>query len=65
MSQPTDAVHPSAESKAKEDDDVVIVDKVETSLEWVLSSPPPQHQFEESPIIVEIGHLFEDEDVGH
>lgn len=25
------------------------------SLEWTLSSPPPIHQFDEPPIIVEIG----------
>ncbi|KDO28757.1 hypothetical protein SPRG_19971 [Saprolegnia parasitica CBS 223.65] len=34
------------------DADVVIPDLHET-LEWTLSSPPPLHQFEESPIIVE------------
>ncbi|KAF0684147.1 Aste57867_23877 [Aphanomyces stellatus] len=34
------------------DADVVVPDLSET-LEWTLSSPPPLHQFEESPIIVE------------
>lgn len=32
----------------------VVPELVET-LEWVLDSPPPLHQFEEPPIIVEIG----------
>jgi heme/copper-type cytochrome/quinol oxidase subunit 1 len=50
--------------KATKEDDVVVVDKVETSLEWTLTSPPPQHQFEESPIIVEIAHLY-DEPAAH
>ncbi|RHY09340.1 hypothetical protein DYB37_005842 [Aphanomyces astaci] len=34
------------------DPDVVIPELSET-LEWTLTSPPPIHQFEESPIIVE------------
>ena len=36
--------------------DVVVPELVET-LEWVLDTPPPLHQFEESPIIVEIAGL--------
>lgn len=35
------------------DDDVVKV-VLADSLEWALSSPPPIHQFDEPPIIVEI-----------
>eukprot|EP00617_Octactis_speculum_P024749 CAMPEP_0185767280 /NCGR_PEP_ID=MMETSP1174-20130828/41862_1 /TAXON_ID=35687 /ORGANISM="Dictyocha speculum, Strain CCMP1381" /LENGTH=64 /DNA_ID=CAMNT_0028451367 /DNA_START=90 /DNA_END=284 /DNA_ORIENTATION=+ len=35
------------------------IDLVDT-LEWVLDSPPPIHQFDEPPIVVEIAHLFED-----
>ena len=38
--------------------DVVTPECVDT-LEWVLDSPPPLHQFEESPIIVEVAHLVE------
>nr|CCA22165.1 AlNc14C146G7388 [Albugo laibachii Nc14]CCA24232.1 AlNc14C228G9252 [Albugo laibachii Nc14] len=38
--------------KPTEDPDVVIPDCVH-SLEWVLESPPPTHQFEEPPIVVE------------
>ena len=38
------------------DDGVVVPELVET-LEWVLDSPPPLHQFEESPIIVEIAGI--------
>ena len=33
-------------------DGAIIVSKVEYTLEWVLSSPPPLHAFEESPTIV-------------
>mmetsp|Transcript_19267 Transcript_19267/g.68488 ORF Transcript_19267/g.68488 Transcript_19267/m.68488 type:complete len:88 (-) Transcript_19267:136-399(-) len=36
--------------------DIVIPELVET-LEWVLATPPPLHQFEEPPIIVEIADL--------
>ena len=36
--------------------DVVVPETVDT-LEWVLDSPPPLHQFEESPIIVEIAGI--------
>ena len=35
----------------------VVVPLVTDSLEWTLSSPPPLHQFEEPPLIVEVEHL--------
>jgi hypothetical protein len=35
----------------------VIVPLVANSLEFTLSSPPPLHQFQESPIVVETEHL--------
>jgi hypothetical protein len=35
----------------------VIVPLVTDSLEWTLSSPPPLHQFDEPPLIVEVEHL--------
>jgi len=34
-----------------------IVPLTTTSLEWTLTSPPPLHQFDESPIVVETEHL--------
>jgi hypothetical protein len=37
--------------------DNVIVPLIVDSLEWTLSSPPPLHQFEEPPLIVEVEHL--------
>lgn len=37
----------------KEDEEVVKV-VLADSLEWALSSPPPIHQFDEPPIVVEI-----------
>jgi hypothetical protein len=37
--------------------DNVIVPLVTDSLEWTLTSPPPLHQFEEPPLIVEVEHL--------
>ncbi|CCI50283.1 hypothetical protein ABG067_003120 [Albugo candida] len=38
--------------KPTDDPDVVIPDCVH-SLEWLLESPPPMHQFTEAPIVVE------------
>ena len=37
--------------------DNVVVPLVANSLEWALSSPPPLHQFEEPPLVVETDHL--------
>ena len=37
--------------------DNVIVPLIANSLEFTLSSPPPIHQFNESPIVVETDHL--------
>ena len=37
--------------------DNVIVPLIANSLEFTLSSPPPLHQFQESPLIVETDHL--------
>jgi len=37
--------------------DNVIVPLIANSLEFCLSSPPPLHQFNESPIVVETEHL--------
>lgn len=36
---------------------VVKVPLTTDSLEWTLSSPPPLHQFEEPPLMVETDHL--------
>mmetsp|Transcript_17579 Transcript_17579/g.31725 ORF Transcript_17579/g.31725 Transcript_17579/m.31725 type:complete len:144 (-) Transcript_17579:173-604(-) len=46
----------SSEPKLSEGENVV-VPLITDSLEWTLSSPPPLHQFEEPPLIVEIEHL--------
>eukprot|EP00549_Striatella_unipunctata_P026501 CAMPEP_0118708324 /NCGR_PEP_ID=MMETSP0800-20121206/21806_1 /TAXON_ID=210618 ORGANISM="Striatella unipunctata, Strain CCMP2910" /NCGR_SAMPLE_ID=MMETSP0800 /ASSEMBLY_ACC=CAM_ASM_000638 /LENGTH=145 /DNA_ID=CAMNT_0006611469 /DNA_START=53 /DNA_END=490 /DNA_ORIENTATION=- len=35
----------------------VIVPLTTDSLEWTLSSPPPLHQFDEPPLVVEVEHL--------
>jgi len=35
----------------------VIIPLIANSLEWTLSSPPPIHQFNESPLVVETEHL--------
>ena len=34
-----------------------MVPLIANSLEWTLSSPPPLHQFTESPLVVETEHL--------
>lgn len=39
-------------STPTEDPDVVIPE-VHQTLEWCLSSPPPIHQFEEAPLVIE------------
>ncbi|OQR98338.1 hypothetical protein THRCLA_21900 [Thraustotheca clavata] len=43
----------SFSSAAKPVDADVVIPDLHDTLEWTLSSPPPLHQFEESPIIVE------------
>lgn len=45
---------PSQKPKEPWEEEGVVLAKVEDSLEWTLSSPPPIHQFDEPPIIVEI-----------
>ena len=42
-----------------EDPEVQVIDNtmMTMSLEWCLSSPPPAHQFPESPIVVEVEGL--------
>jgi hypothetical protein len=37
--------------------DNVVVPLIANSLEFTLSSPPPLHQFQESPLVVETDHL--------
>lgn len=32
----------------------VVIPRYEWTLEWVLSSPPPLHQFEQTPVVVEV-----------
>ncbi|CAN0472594.1 unnamed protein product [Ascophyllum nodosum] len=39
---------------AKEGEEEIVKVVLADSLEWTLSSPPPIHQFDEPPIIVEI-----------
>lgn len=58
----------TSETPATTDDEVVrcsciasdarqVVPELVETLEWVLDSPPPIHQFEEPPIIVEIAGI--------
>ena len=39
------------------DGENVVVPLIANSLEFTLSSPPPLHQFEEPPLVVETDHL--------
>eukprot|EP00341_Mesodinium_pulex_P015751 CAMPEP_0116898858 /NCGR_PEP_ID=MMETSP0467-20121206/7524_1 /TAXON_ID=283647 /ORGANISM="Mesodinium pulex, Strain SPMC105" /LENGTH=124 /DNA_ID=CAMNT_0004571293 /DNA_START=34 /DNA_END=408 /DNA_ORIENTATION=+ len=48
---------PTLENSKPEDFVLAKVPKVEDTLEWLLTSPCPLHQFDEPPIIVEIEHL--------
>ncbi|KAJ0392597.1 hypothetical protein P43SY_007471 [Pythium insidiosum] len=43
----------SAAPAQPEHDDEVVIPELHQTLEWVLESPPPLHQFEEAPIVVE------------
>jgi len=50
--RPASARFSSAAAPASADDDVVIPE-VHQTLEWCLSTPPPVHQFEEPPLVIE------------
>ncbi|GAB9467211.1 hypothetical protein Gpo141_00004566 [Globisporangium polare] len=54
---PVVALRPAAarfsSAAAPQDDDEVVIPELHGSLEWVLESPPPLHQFEEAPIVIE------------
>jgi hypothetical protein len=52
--------HPTQKTK----DGAWIVDNTAFTVEWILSSPPPLHAFEEPPIIVE-WPIGEDTSGGH
>ncbi|RLN55552.1 hypothetical protein BBJ28_00015847 [Nothophytophthora sp. Chile5] len=52
VARPVVARFSSAAAPAASDDDVV-VPVVHQTLEWCLSSPPPLHQFEEAPLVIE------------
>lgn len=54
---PAAPAKPDAPKTGKEpwEEEGVVLAQVEDSLEWTLSSPPPIHQFDEPPIVVEIG----------
>lgn len=45
------------EEAAAKGETLVCVPHIVETLEWTLTSPPPLHQFEEPPIIVETDHL--------
>lgn len=45
---------PTDKPKEPWEEEGVVLAKIEDSLEWTLSSPPPIHQFDEPPIVVEI-----------
>lgn len=50
--RPASARFASTAAPASSDDDVVIPE-VHQTLEWCLSTPPPVHQFEEPPLVIE------------
>lgn len=50
--RPVSARFSSTAAPASADDDVVIPE-VHQTLEWCLSTPPPVHQFEEPPLVIE------------
>lgn len=43
----------SMSTEAPKQDADVVIPELSSTLEWVLHSPPPLHQFEEAPIVVE------------
>jgi len=51
-SPPVEA-HQQAVLKVNGKEVIVATPEIEDSLEWVLESPPPLHQFEEPPIFIE------------
>uniref|UniRef100_K3WSE1 Uncharacterized protein n=1 Tax=Globisporangium ultimum (strain ATCC 200006 / CBS 805.95 / DAOM BR144) TaxID=431595 RepID=K3WSE1_GLOUD len=51
--RPAGARFLSAAAPPQSDDDEVVIPELHGSLEWVLESPPPLHQFEEAPIVIE------------
>mmetsp|Transcript_41416 Transcript_41416/g.49689 ORF Transcript_41416/g.49689 Transcript_41416/m.49689 type:complete len:141 (+) Transcript_41416:53-475(+) len=55
-STPTLAARSFATEGAKSP--TVVVPIIVDSLEWTLSSPPPLHQFDEPPLMVETDHLL-------
>uniref|UniRef100_A0A7S0GIJ8 Uncharacterized protein n=1 Tax=Proboscia inermis TaxID=420281 RepID=A0A7S0GIJ8_9STRA len=55
-STPTFAARSFATEGAKSP--TVVVPIIVDSLEWTLSSPPPLHQFDEPPLMVETDHLL-------
>lgn len=51
--RPAAAARFSSAAAPASDDDEVVIPELHGSLEWVLESPPPLHQFEEAPIVIE------------
>lgn len=51
--RPAAAARFSSAATPQNDDDEVVIPELHGSLEWVLESPPPLHQFEEAPIVIE------------
>ncbi|DBA01763.1 TPA: hypothetical protein N0F65_010173 [Lagenidium giganteum] len=43
----------SSAAAPQNNDDEVVVPELHQTLEWILESPPPLHQFEEAPIVIE------------
>ncbi|KAF1781065.1 hypothetical protein GQ600_21515 [Phytophthora cactorum] len=50
----TAAIRPAVARFSTDGKDVqVVIPEVHQTLEWCLSSPPPVHQFDEAPLVIE------------
>ncbi|KAF4319375.1 hypothetical protein BBO99_00006516 [Phytophthora kernoviae] len=49
----TGHVHGVPTKSTPTDDPDVVIPELHQTLEWCLSSPPPLHQFDEAPLVIE------------